>query len=129
MEVVAEIPSTTAEPLAGAGIRPHPGRTLSNRTIALCGVLMVAIATVACWVLLTLYGHGTDADRARLDGIRTVGTIVVGTGGALALVLAARRQQTPSTIWRPSARNCGSGNRPTGPRGTTPPNAGSTSST
>ncbi|WIX77794.1 pentapeptide repeat-containing protein [Amycolatopsis carbonis] len=91
---MAEIPSTTPEPLAGAGVRPHPSRTLSNRTIALCGALMVVIATAACWVLLTLYGHGTDADRARLDGIRTVGTIVVGTGGALALVLAARRQQT-----------------------------------
>ncbi|MFI5607798.1 pentapeptide repeat-containing protein [Amycolatopsis sp. NPDC051903] len=55
---------------------------------------MVALAVAAGWVLLTLSGHGTDADRARLDGIRTVGTVVVGTGGALALILAARRQQT-----------------------------------
>ncbi|WP_326834265.1 pentapeptide repeat-containing protein [Amycolatopsis rhabdoformis] len=89
---MAEIPSPAPDPGEGTGSRP--GRTLSNRTIAVCGAVMLAVAVAACWILLTLYGHGTDADRARLDGIRTVGTIVVGTGGALALVLAARRQQT-----------------------------------
>ncbi|SFQ63290.1 pentapeptide repeat-containing protein [Amycolatopsis rubida] len=67
---------------------------LSSRTILLCAVAVAVIATGACWILFARYGHGTEADRVRLDGIRTVGTIVVGTGGALALLLAARRQQT-----------------------------------
>ncbi|MGW4398086.1 pentapeptide repeat-containing protein [Amycolatopsis nivea] len=67
---------------------------LSSRTILICALAVAAIAAAACWVLFAWYGHGTEADRIRLDGIRTVGTIVVGTGGALALLLAARRQQT-----------------------------------
>ncbi len=67
---------------------------LSSRTILICALAVAAIAAGACWVLFAWYGHGTEADRIRLDGIRTVGTIVVGTGGALALLLAARRQQT-----------------------------------
>ncbi|WP_051791428.1 pentapeptide repeat-containing protein [Amycolatopsis jejuensis] len=70
------------------------GRILSGRTILICTVTMAAVAAAACWFLFTRYGNGTEADRVRLDGIRTVGTIVVGTGGALALLLAARRQQT-----------------------------------
>ncbi|UQS25792.1 pentapeptide repeat-containing protein [Amycolatopsis thermalba] len=69
-------------------------KVLSNRTIALCAAILVVSAAVACWLLLRLYGHGTDADKARLDGIRTVGTIVLGAGGAVALLLAARKQQT-----------------------------------
>ncbi|MFD5248907.1 pentapeptide repeat-containing protein [Amycolatopsis sp. NPDC058340] len=69
-------------------------RTLSNRTIALCAGLLLAFAVSACWVLFVLYGKGTDADKARLEGVRTVGTIVLGAGGAIALLLAARRQQT-----------------------------------
>ncbi|UUV33201.1 pentapeptide repeat-containing protein [Amycolatopsis roodepoortensis] len=69
-------------------------RTLSNRTIALCAGLLLLFAVAACWVLFFLYGKGTDADKARLEGVRTVGTIVLGAGGAIALLLAARRQQT-----------------------------------
>ncbi|MEU4523271.1 pentapeptide repeat-containing protein [Amycolatopsis sp. NPDC024027] len=70
------------------------GRILSHRTIALSATALVMVATAACWVLLSLYGQGTDADKARLESVRTVGTIVLGAGGAMALVLAARRQQT-----------------------------------
>ncbi|WP_409492368.1 pentapeptide repeat-containing protein [Amycolatopsis sp. cmx-11-12] len=69
-------------------------RTLSNRTITLCAGLLLAFAIAACWLLFFLYGRGTDADKARLEGVRTVGTIVLGAGGAIALLLAARRQQT-----------------------------------
>ncbi|WP_020658485.1 pentapeptide repeat-containing protein [Amycolatopsis benzoatilytica] len=67
---------------------------LSSRTIVVCAATVVVVAATAFWALFAWYGHGTEADRIRLDGIRTVGTIVVGTGGALALLLAARRQQT-----------------------------------
>lgn len=69
-------------------------RTLSNRTIAICAGMLLAFAISACWLLFFLYGSGTDADKARLEGVRTVGTIVLGAGGAIALLLAARRQQT-----------------------------------
>lgn len=69
-------------------------RALSNRMIAVCAVGLLSFAAAVCWLLLSLYGQGTDADRARLDSIRTVGTVVLGAGGAVALLLAARRQRT-----------------------------------
>ncbi len=69
-------------------------RLLSNRTIAVSAVVLVLVAATACWVLLSRYGQGTDADKARLESVRTVSTIVLGAGGFIALLLAARRQQT-----------------------------------
>ncbi|MEQ0562048.1 pentapeptide repeat-containing protein [Amycolatopsis sp. NEAU-NG30] len=73
----------------------HGGnRLLSNRTILVAAVVLILVAAGACWVLLALYGRGTDADKARLESVRTVGTIVLGAGGFIALLLAARRQQT-----------------------------------
>lgn len=69
-------------------------RILSNRTIAFSAVVLLLIAAAACWLLLSLYGQGTDADKARLESVRTVGTIVLGAGGMIALLLGARRQQT-----------------------------------
>lgn len=69
-------------------------RILSNRTIAICAGLLLAFSAGACWLLLTLYGRGTEADKARLEGVRTVSTIALGAGGVVALLLAARRQQT-----------------------------------
>jgi hypothetical protein len=69
-------------------------RLLSNRTIAVTAVALIVVAAAACWLLLSLYGQGTDADKARLESVRTIGTIVLGAGGFIALLLAARRQQT-----------------------------------
>ena len=45
-------------------------------------------------LLLTLYGGGSPQDQAHLDAVRTAGAIVIGSGGAVALLLAARRQRT-----------------------------------
>ncbi|WP_232241397.1 pentapeptide repeat-containing protein [Kutzneria sp. 744] len=42
--------------------------------------------------LLVVFGNGQHADQ--LDAIKTAGTVVLGTGGAAALWLTARRQQT-----------------------------------
>jgi hypothetical protein len=42
---------------------------------------------VAVWLLLA-YGDDGDA-RTQLDAIRTAGTLMVGAGGAVALLLAA----------------------------------------
>lgn len=73
---------------------PIPYRVLSLRTIVWSGAVIVAFGIgVAVWLLLT-YGGGSDANRNRLDAIRTAGTIVVGAGGAVALLLAARRQRS-----------------------------------
>lgn len=73
---------------------PVPYRVLSVRTIVWSAVVIVTLGTgIAVWLLL-VYGDGSDADRNRLDAIRTAGTIVVGAGGAMALLLAARRQRS-----------------------------------
>jgi DNA-binding CsgD family transcriptional regulator len=64
---------------------------LSRTAITLWAVIIVAAGVgMAIW-LLTAYG-GNDANT-QLNAIRTAGTIVVGTGGAAALLLAARRQR------------------------------------
>jgi uncharacterized protein YjbI with pentapeptide repeats len=62
-------------------------KVLSNRVIAWCAVGLVLVAAGVGWPLLAIYGLG-------LEAIRTVGTIVLGAGGAVGLLLAARRQQT-----------------------------------
>jgi hypothetical protein len=51
----------------------------------------VAVAVVSWSVLRHLYG-GQGA-QVQLDVIRTAGTLVIGTGGAVALLLTARRQR------------------------------------
>jgi uncharacterized protein YjbI with pentapeptide repeats len=72
----------------------EPDRPLSKRTIVLGGVLVGVVGAVAIAALLYFYGGGTDQARIGLDVVRTAGTLVVGTGGAIALLLAARRQRS-----------------------------------
>ena len=60
---------------------------MSNRVIAWCAGALTLVAAGIAWPLLTVYGLG-------LEAVRTVGTIVLGAGGAIGLLLAARRQQT-----------------------------------
>lgn len=66
-------------------------RTLSGRSILIGSVLVLGLGVTAAVLLLKTFGGGTPSER--LDAIRTAGTIVVGTGGAVALLLAARRQR------------------------------------
>ncbi|MFI6102310.1 pentapeptide repeat-containing protein [Lentzea sp. NPDC051213] len=67
---------------------------LSTRAIRWAAIVLTVVGVgMATWLLLA-FGGGTDADKARLEAIKTAGTIVVGTGGAAALWLAARRLQT-----------------------------------
>lgn len=69
-------------------------RVLSIRMMALAAVALILVAVgVTTWLLIA-FGHGTTDDSAKLDAIKTAGTIVVGVGGAGALWLAARRQRT-----------------------------------
>lgn len=70
-------------------------RVLSPWTIAAWSVLIVLVgAGVAVWLLLGFTGGNVEVNRVQLDAVRTAGTIVVGTGGAAALLLAARRQRS-----------------------------------
>jgi hypothetical protein len=64
---------------------------LSNWLIAAGTLIVLTIVTVIWFVLLRRYG-GQGA-QIQLDAIRTGGTLVIGTGGAVALLLSARRQR------------------------------------
>ncbi len=55
---------------------------------------VLAVAAVAMSLLFALYGAGTPTDKIRLEIVRLAGSIVIGTGGAAALLLAARRQRS-----------------------------------
>lgn len=70
--------------------RPYP--VLSNRAIIYAAAVLVLIGAGLAVTLLLAFGSGQGA--AQLDAIKTAGTIVIGTGGAAALWLAARRQRT-----------------------------------
>ncbi|MET8764352.1 pentapeptide repeat-containing protein [Lentzea sp. NPDC004782] len=67
-------------------------RTLSSRSILFGAVVVLGLGVTAAGLLLKTFGGGTPSER--LDAIRTAGSIVVGTGGAVALLLAARRQRS-----------------------------------
>jgi uncharacterized protein YdbL (DUF1318 family) len=70
--------------------RPYP--VLSNRAIICAAAVLVLVGAGLAITLLLAFGSGQSA--AQLDAIKTAGTIVIGTGGAAALWLAARRQRT-----------------------------------
>ncbi|WP_143047260.1 pentapeptide repeat-containing protein [Amycolatopsis xylanica] len=68
--------------------KPAP-QVLSQRAILIGGLLLVVIAVVVTWLLLKL-----SVGTTQLDAIRTGGTLVVGAGGAVALLLTARKQRS-----------------------------------
>lgn len=61
--------------------------------LVLGGLLVaVVLGSVMLWWLLGEADQGTTRAQLRIDAIRTGLTVVAGTGGAVALLLAARRQ-------------------------------------
>jgi hypothetical protein len=56
-------------------------------------VLAVAAVVAAVIWLVLLRRYGGQGTQVQLDVIRTAGTLVIGTGGAVALLLTARRQR------------------------------------
>jgi hypothetical protein len=81
--------------MGGKSQRPEkPGRPLTIRAIVSGGVLVCLVGVIAVVALLYFYGGGTDRERAGLEVVRTAGTLVIGTGGAIALLLTARRQRS-----------------------------------
>ena len=75
------------------GTKVASAAPLSARAIVIGAIIVAATAIVMLVVLLVLYGSGSASDRAKLDAVRTAGAIVIGTGGAAALLLTARRQR------------------------------------
>ena len=67
-------------------------RSLSVRGILTGAFILIGVGVIAAVLLLNALGE-TATVSEKLDAIRTAGTIVVGTGGAAALLLAARRQR------------------------------------
>jgi len=72
--------------------REDPTSPLSRLSIVVGAIMMIGIAAVVSIALLHRYG-GTDPDT-ELNALRTGGTLMVGIGGAIALLLAARRQRS-----------------------------------
>ena len=66
---------------------------LSARTIVLWAVGLGVVAAGSVVLLLVTLGSGEPRDGVRLDVVRTASSIVLGTGGAAALLLTARRQR------------------------------------
>jgi hypothetical protein len=73
----------------------RPGRAsyqvLSTRAIWAGALVLAVVAAGSVWLLLANFGHDTNSNR--LEVIKTAGSIVIGTGGAAALLLTARRQR------------------------------------
>jgi hypothetical protein len=78
-------------PLAASTAAPQQYRVLSNRVIGLAALVLIVVGVGLAILLLILFGNGKHADQ--LAAVQTAGTIVVGTGGAAALWLTARRQR------------------------------------
>ncbi|MCG8920826.1 pentapeptide repeat-containing protein [Lentzea sp. CC55] len=82
-------PDLSPRPVAEPGTEVMPA--LTPRAILLGGLVLLGLGVTAA-VLLLVNFSGTNP-RDRLDAIRTAATLLVGTGGAAALLLAARRQR------------------------------------
>lgn len=67
-------------------------RVLETRTIGWILVIVLVVGVSAAVLLILAYSGGDP--RNSLEAIKTAGTIVIGSGGAVALWLAARRQRT-----------------------------------
>lgn len=83
----------SADANANSGPSSNAIRPLSNRTIAVTLVLALLVAVATIVALLTLFGADSEADKIRIEALKTAASIGLGTGGVVALVLAARRQR------------------------------------
>ena len=84
-------------------LRPAQGRRRANPdehvsvmqpwTIWVGAFVVLVVGAVSGWVLLGTFGGGSSQDKVRLEILKLTGSIVLGTGGGVALLLAARRQR------------------------------------
>ena len=77
------------------GIQVMPSWSIWAGALAL---LLIAGGTA--WLLLTYFGGGSPQDRVRLQALKTAGSIIIGSGGAVALLLSARRQRSTEIVLR-----------------------------
>lgn len=70
------------------------GSVLSTKMIVWGAALVVLVGVGTVVLLLAFFGSGTETDRGRLEVFRIAGTVVLGVGGGIALLLAARRQRS-----------------------------------
>ncbi|ASU80232.1 hypothetical protein CDG81_20350 [Actinopolyspora erythraea] len=56
-------------------------------------LLLLVVAGLSMWLLLESFGSGSARDKARLEAVKVAGSVVLGSGGGVALLLAARRQR------------------------------------
>lgn len=82
-----------------------PYRVLSVRAMAIAGVVLLLLAAAAVTVLLLAYGKAGDQQMNQLEAIKTAGTLVLGAGGAVGLLLAARRQRSTEIALTQTDRN------------------------
>lgn len=92
MVVMTKQPSNSSPDRVPRRPSDNPYPVLSNRAITAAAAVLVLVGAGLATTLLLAFGSGKAA--AQLDAIKTAGTIVIGTGGAAALWLAARRQRT-----------------------------------
>jgi hypothetical protein len=69
-------------------------QVLSLTTILFWSIGLFAVAAISVTLLWVALGTDDSTGSVRLDVIRTASSIVIGTGGAAALLLAARRQRS-----------------------------------
>lgn len=93
------------DPLPGSTPKPPKlatDRVMTVRSMAIGAALFVSVAVAAGFLLLFFYG--TQAAAPQLEAIKTASTIVLGAGGAVALILAARRQRSAELTLQENAR-------------------------
>ncbi|MEV4647528.1 pentapeptide repeat-containing protein [Saccharopolyspora sp. NPDC049357] len=85
------------EPGQGNDVKKPLLREIPGWAIWVSMTGLVAVGLLATWWLVTRYGSGDptaiEQNRIKLESIRLAGSVVVGTGGVAALLLAARRQR------------------------------------
>jgi hypothetical protein len=82
--------------------KPATDRVISVRAIVWGAVLVVLVAAASVFLLLRYFSTAEAAPR--LEAIRVASTIVLGTGGGVALYLAARRQRSAELTLQENTR-------------------------
>lgn len=75
---------------------------MTVRSMVIGGLILLATAALAGFLLVTFYG--SKAATPQLEAIKAASTIVLGAGGAVALILAARRQRSTELTLQENAR-------------------------
>lgn len=78
---------------------------MSAWSIWVGAIVLFAVGAVALWVLFGMFGAATAQDEIRIRLVQLAGTIVLGAGGAVGLLLAARKQRSTELSLRQTERD------------------------